>query len=445
MRAVTHITPHLGGGVGSVLLNYLDRVKGNPCFEHRVFSLEYANEKALLASKTAGFFLADRMSSDHKGLLDAIAASDIVIFHWWNHPLLNYFLVRETLPSARIIFWSHISGFHPPYIFNKPALYYPDLFVFTSPVSYETPEVMNLPDERKDRLRDIWSTGGVERFLSLAPKKHAGVNVGYVGTVDYGKIHPDFLNMCGNVSLPDIQFIVCGGPSQNQLLLESERMGMSDRFRFTGQVGDVSDFLPEFDIFGYPLAPHHYGTCEQSLGESMAAGVPPVVLANRTESCIVTDGVTGMVAQDEASYTRALETLCRDSGLRQRLSFNAREDAGRRYSLDLMIARWDKVFDEVLMFPKTGRTWTGNHSGQDVSPACVFLESLGDYAETFAARLRARSEREKDTAAEGIKRLCESSPLWRSETRGAPRHYHRFFPEDKDLKTWSALCEEKSI
>ena len=445
MYTILHITPHLGGGVGSVLLNYLRKVNGNPYFLHKVLSLEYANEKALLASKTVGFSLMDKMSSDHDGLLTAISEADVILIHWWNHPLLYAFLVRETMPPARIIFWSHISGFHAPYVFNEPALNYPDLFVFTSPLSLEVAEIKNLREERQKALRVIWSTGGIEHVATVQPKPHAGFKIGYIGTVDYGKMHPHFLKMSTMVKIPDAQFVVCGGPSEKQIQEESMQYGMGERFVFTGQISDVNNYLSEFDVFGYPLAPYHFGTCEQSLGESMAAGVPPVVMANRTECYIVDDGVAGIVAANEEAYVQAIEVLYRNPDLRQRLSDNARKAAKQKYSIDLMVNRWEKVFNEALSLPKTKRQWKGRYRGKNVSPANIFLESLGEYGKKFMNSLNAHDENDKKAARDGIRKLYMSSHLWRSSTRGTANHYHFFFPEDKDLKLWGDLtCIECS-
>lgn len=445
MKTVLHITPHLGGGVGRVLLNYLQEVQGSPDFSHQVLSLEYANEKALLAARTSGFPLMDKMSSDHKGVLAAMAAADIVLIHWWNHPLLYAFLVRETLPPARIIFWSHVSGFHAPYVFSEPALHYPDLFVFTSPLSLDAPEVKNLPETRQKVLRVIWSTGGIDHVASVQPKPHQGFKVGYIGTVDYSKMHPDFLKMSSMAEIPEAQFIVCGGPGEKQIQEESLQYEKGERFIFTGQVSDITPYLSEFDVFGYPLAPYHWGTCEQALGESMAAGLPPVVLANRTEGYIVEDGVTGLVAANEDAYARALEELYRNPGLRRRLSGNAREAAGKLFSLDLMVSRWESLFDEALNFPKTKRKWTGSYHGKRVSPHHIFLESLGKYGKEFICSLKADNARAKNAAMDGIKKLCGSSYLWRSNTRGTPHHYHSFFPKDNVLKLWSGLVREEPV
>jgi glycosyltransferase involved in cell wall biosynthesis len=442
MKTVLHITPHLGGGVGKALLNYLAEVKGSPDFLHKVLSLEYANEKALLASQTTGFPLKDKMSSDHEGMIAEIAVADIVLIHWWNHPLLYAFLVRESLPPARIIFWSHISGFHPPYVFNDPALHYPDLFVFTSPISLNAPEIINLAEERQKVLRVIWSTGGIDHVASVQSKPHHGFKVGYIGTVDYGKMHPGFLKINSMIQIPDVQFVVCGGPSEKQIQEESLQYEMGNRFIFTGQVNNITNYLSEFDVFGYPLAPYHWGTCEQSLGESMAAGVPPVGLANRTESYIIEDGVTGIVAANETEYVRGIEELYLKPEFRQTLSRNAREAAGKLYSLDLMISRWESVFNEALSFPKTKRKWTGQYNGRTVSPHNIFLESLGKYGKEFRYSLNAHNEKDKNVAEDDIRKLYESSYLWRCNTRGTPHHYHHFFPEDDFLRRWSGLCAD---
>ncbi|MDD2714786.1 MAG: glycosyltransferase family 4 protein [Candidatus Wallbacteria bacterium] len=435
---ILHITPHLGGGVGRVLLNYLEKVKGTG-FSHKVICLEYANEKAILAAQVSGFSLSDKMSSNHDGIMAEVEKADIVLVHWWNHPLLNAFLVRESLPPARIIFWSHISGFHAPYVFSRPALNYPDLFVFTSPFSRDTQEVKKLPDARQKALRVIWSTGGIEHVASIMPKPHSGYRIGYIGTVDYSKMHPGFLKMSSLVKIPDVHFVIVGGPSERKIQEESLQYEMGKRFTFTGYVGSINQYLSEFDVFGYPLAPYHYGTCEQSLCESMAAGVPPVVLSNMTERYIVDDHVTGIVAAGEESYAAAIEELYLNPDLRRKLSDNARAAARRRFSLEKMVDSWDDAFNQVLNLPKTKREWTGRYAGKTVSPAHVFLESLGESGLEFQASLNAETESEKKAAAESIRKLYGTSPLWRSDTRGNPHHYHYFFPEDGYLKLWCDL------
>ena len=153
--------------------------------------------------------------------------------------------------------------------------------------------------------------------------------------------------------------------------------------------------------------------------------------------------MTGIVAADEESYVRAIEGLYRNPYLRQRLSDNARKESKQRYSLDLMVNLWESIFNETLNFPKTKRQWTGKYSGRKVSPTHIFLESLGAYGNEFLYSLNAHNEKDKEVAKDSIRKLYESSHIWRSNTRGTARHYHYFFPEDKALKYWSDLtCTE---
>lgn len=435
---ILHITPHLGGGVGRVLLNYFSKAKDDSIFMHEVVCLDYANSKAVEVAKNIGLSLFDKMSEKKQEVLDLIADSDIVLIHWWNHPLLYDFLVREQLPPSRVIMWSHNSGLCLPGVFSEKLLAYPDLFVFTTPISYKAKEVKNLSDEQKKSLRVVWATGGVEHVKSIKPKTHTGFNVGYIGTVDYCKMHPDFLNICNQVDIPDIHFIVCGGPKEEELRQEAERLGIGGKFNITGPLSDIKEYLSLFDVFGYPLASYHYGTCDQTLQESMAAGVVPVVFSNPMESYMVKDGVTGIVAKDKEEYIKALQDLYHNRELRNTLSQNAKEYALSTYSLDKLANEWEKIFYEVLNFPKTIKKWKISKTDSNITPKDIFLESLGDYGKDFVSYCNAEGDEEKRKAVEGIKKLAKTAN-WQAETRGTVHHYNYFFPNDPYLSIWSQL------
>lgn len=429
---ILHITPHLGGGVGKVLLNYLIKAKNDPDFEHVLACLDYANENALETARKQKLKIRGDMAKDRPGLLKMAAESDVVLMHWWNHPLLFDFIVRTELPPCRLIIWSHISGFHPPYVFTEKILSYPDKFIFTTPLSFETDEVKNLSAKKKKNLHAIWSTGGVEHVRKVKPEKHSGFSVGYIGTVDFVKIHTDFLNICGKINIPDVKFIVCGGPKEKEFEKEAQALGIGDKFDFKGIVSDITKYLSVFDVFGYPLAPYHYGTCDQVLQESMAAGVVPVVLSNKMESYMVKDKETGLVAKTEEEYVQAVESLYRDEKLRNRLSENARSYAIKTFSLGAVAKEWNETFKEVMKISKSAKKWEMSGRRKEIAAMDVFLESLGKYGKDFKSFRDAKSENEKKEALREIIKL-NMLAAWKSETRGTAHHYHFFFPEDPEL------------
>ncbi len=428
-KRILHITPHLGGGVGRVLLNYLTKVKNNGRFSHEIACMDYANEDAKRTVSREGLLLADNFFRKHAGLIRKISDADIVLIHWWNHPLLYDFLVREQLPSCRVILWSHISGFNPPYVFVKPLFHYADIFVFTTPISYETDEIKELPEKYKEKIRVVWSTAGTEHVAGFKPKPHDGFNIGYIGTVDYCKIHPNFIKMCGGVDIEDARFIVCGGPMDKEIYSEAVMEGLGQKFLFEGQVDNINDYLAIFDIFGYPLSPYHYGTCEQALVEGMAAGVVPVVMANKTENYMVKDGITGFVANDESRYIQAIKELYRNPGLRNCISVRTKDEALKRFSLENMTGEWDKIFEEIMNFPKTQKRWSGKFNGSKVTYFQVFIESLGKYGKPFMDYMDAKNNAQKIKALQLIEKVINSNHIWKSKTRGSVYHYNSFFKD----------------
>lgn len=442
MKKILHITPHFGGGVGSTVLSYLARVASSQHFKHTAVCLDYANKNAIEISKKAGFSLFDNMSKKKSKILKLIADADVVLIHWWNHPLLYDFLVREQLPASRIILWSLIVGSPSPNNFTDKLLKYSDMFVFSSPLSYKIKEVQKLPAKNKRYLRDIWATGTVDHIKSLKLKKHPGFNIGYMGTVDYAKMHPDFLEICSKVNIPNVKFIVVGGKNEKIMEREAKKLGIADKFNFTGFVSEAEKwkYLSTFDIFGYPLAPHHYGTCDLALQESMVMGVVPVVLANPMESYIVKSG-TGIVAKDKNAYIKALEDLYYNHKRRNLLSKNTRKYALKAFSLEKMVREWDRVFNEILVFPKKVRKWEINKNINEITSKDVFLESLDNYGKDFVSYCNAKNGQEKKNAIKKIKELAKSIN-WQSKTKSTVHHYHSFFPNDKYLSLWSKLMRD---
>lgn len=436
---ILHLTPHLGGGVGRVLLNYMEHDGSTTDHEHAIACLEYANEDALRRASSLGIPVSDQLAEDPATLLDSISRADITLIHWWNHPLLWQLMLDQPLPPARVLLWSHVAGHTAPQVFTRDLIFFPDRFVLATEFSRESSVIRDLTrEEREQAVRTVFTCAGIEHVQDVTPRPHDGFRIGYIGTVDYCKMHPSFLAWCAAADIPDVVFVVCGGDRHEDIRAEAEAMGIAHRFQFLGQVPDIRSHLATFDVFGYPLNRAHYGTGEQVLIEALAAGVPPVVLGGGAESHVVTDGIDGLVVDDEADYPRALEQLHGDPDLRRRLAHNARTGARQHYTIESTARAWNAVFDEVLTLPRRPRRWPTEVDTGGLSGGRMFVTSLGDQAGPFAHAL----DGDHDTVVAAEAAIAQLPYHHRTPTRGTALHYRQFFPEDGHLQRWCRLLAE---
>ena len=329
---ILHVTPHLGGGVGSVLLNWLSAVKN-----HSVLCLDYANDRAKARCQELGVRLLDRM--DGKGYTQAleIEKADVVVVHYWDHAMLPKFMLsvpvlRDFTGRPKFVGWCHKN-----YAVDAREIEVLDLFVATSPIVFDQPSLRGY--SRYDNMRYIWSSSGPERFAGIQRTEHKGFVAGYVGTVDYKKMYagfPDMMKPCGL----DVVVRIVGGVAEHIPITDP-------RQEYLGHVEGVSEVLAGLDVFTYPLRPDHYGTCEQALGEAMAAGLPVVCFDNPCERSIVRHGVDGLLAKDDEEFVRHVEGLHGDEWLQQAMGRSARLRALELYSTEKMVRAWEAIFEEV--------------------------------------------------------------------------------------------------
>jgi glycosyltransferase involved in cell wall biosynthesis len=437
---VLHITPHFGGGVGTVLLGYLlHSTKTDPSLSHSVICLDYLNDPSKQILFQEGIPFKDRMYDTPGQICSQIEDADIVVVHWWNHPLLTDFLIRNPLPPCRLIIWCHITGSPAPNNLTPKILKYPDRFIFTTPVSYGDPEYKNLNESERQNVSAIWSTAGVERLQGIQLQAHEGFHVGYVGNLDPTKIHPDFIKLCKSINVPNVRFTVIG-PINQSLVDQARDQNMLDKMTFTGYISEAEKWalLSTFDVFGYPLARHHYGSCDQTIQESMAMGIPSVVLNNSMESYMVDHGVTGLVLEDGDQYVRAIEELSQNDEKRRQLGANAKSFAFKAYSITESAVEWKKTFDQVLQLKKSSKTWI-NSKTYSITPAEIFIESLGNYGLPFLSHMSSFGHDRDRHAA--ILRQMGQDRNWTSSTKSTVHQFLQFFPNDSILKEWSELMQ----
>lgn len=318
---VLHITSHLGGGLGSVIIDFLKARSSDT-----LVSLDTINRWAkdqLYKNKTT---YEEHVYPDY--LKDYwIPMADIVLVHWYDHPLLIQHILTSDLPPCRLIFWCHKNTHY-----SSAVKTFPDMWINTSPV--------------QGPKKYIWSTRDMRPFQAIKKVAHEGFNVGYIGTVDYKKMHPLFFDLCSQIKIPDVHFYVIG---ENKTIDEDR-----PNFTFTGKVDDIKPYLAKMDLFGYPLHPNHYGTCEQVIGEAMCAGVPPVTLNNSAERYIIDSSFNGFRASLNM-YPKVIENLANQPVIRNWMGGNAKDIAHSVYNHKFMLQEWDKVFNEIMDQPKRKR------------------------------------------------------------------------------------------
>ena len=439
-KHILHLTPHIGGGVGRVLLNYLNSTKNDSGYSHEICCLDTVHKKEKNIVQQYEIKLTDNVYKNISGLFGEIKRADIILLHWWNHPLLFSLLVLYDLPPCRLIIWSHVSGLSGTNVFTEKLLNYADKFLFTTPISYKSEVVRKAPLTIRNKLNDIWSTSGVEYVNRVAPK-HCKLSfcIGYLGTVDYAKLHPDFVAICNSIEIDQKSFIVCGGSAEKDIAFDANNSGFGEKFTFTGEVSEVNDYFHLFDVFGYPLSSEHYGTCDQVLAEAMAAGVVPVVFNNPMECSMVEHLKTGLIVTNKEEYARAIELLYNNEALRLSLSQNAVKFACEFFSLNQMIKSWNITFDQIISLDKSSKNWLYKPSGI-TGPVDVFFESLGGGAEPFKNFLNLSEKNIESEDLKIIKKLA-GSPQWQSKTKGTVHHYLSFFPDDKQLLELSSLLK----
>ena len=440
---ILHITPHLGGGVGAVICAWLKNDSSSN--KHFVVSLDNNinkdNYDTLNNLYNCTIFEGIWNKKNQK-----ISESDVVILHWWNHPLTFDFIYNVKLLPCRLIVWCHTACTCPPNVLTEDVVNYADKVVFTSPVSYSSRDVKKLVKKHREKFELIWSTSGVEKFLSKNKTEHNGFVVGYIGTADFSKLYNNFIKLCSKITDENVRFEVYTIDSQEELKKQSYDMGIVNRFFFGGKVphDKMPEILARFDVLGYPLQKGHYGTCEQALGEAMAAGIVPVCMNNPCEKNIVENGVNGFLCKSEKEYVKTIESLISGAKDLKALSDSSRVRAKQVYSIEKMIEKWDALIESAVERGKHCHFCGLNQNSLKLPllPHELYIRSLGRYGKPFGKYVFAKRKMQKKIACKKITKLFRKNHSFLSNSKGSPIQYLKYFKDSEILLFWSNLARQ---
>lgn len=419
---VLHITAHLGGGVGKALSGLVAQAKASKSgVQHLIVCLEKP-EKSQFIDGIRGYRGEVIVCPSMHRLENLIRDSDIVQLEWWNHPATIKYLCSLSFPPIRLITWSHVSGLHNPIIPQRLILA-SHKFLFTSQCSYESKEVMSLPSEFKDRLGVVPSSGGFSGLPEALAKANESIAVGYIGSLNFAKLHPRYIDYLSAVEIPGFRVRMIGDlTNQDVLNQQCDSLGKTGMLEFRGYSTDVASELASINVLAYLLNPEHYGTTENALLEAMAMGIVPIVLDNPAERQIVDDHCTGLIVNSPDEFAEAIKWLSENPANRQWLGRQASKSVRERFAAERMDAALNSHYQSILSMEKRG---------------IVFSEIFGgDPAEWF---LSCQSDR-TIFAEDGSINLDDGNHLSYGlfeKSKGTVFHFSEYFPDNLRLNRWA--------
>lgn len=414
MIRVLHLAAHAGGGVGKALSGLaVESVVVCPEIVHSFVFFE-SQEKPQFLERIIECGCEVVVSPRTSELTRLIEAADIVQLEFWNHPLILQALCCQSLPAMRLLVWCHISGLYNPVIPTK-LFSAAERFLFTSPCSCESEQVAKLPPDVRSRLSVVSSCGGFND-LPWSSGREDALTLGYIGSLNFAKLHPRYVDFLAAVEKPDLTVRLIGDlTNKNILERQAACAGREGMFEFRGYSTDIAAELNAINVLAYLLNPEHYGTTENALLEAMAMGVVPIVLDNPAERQIIEDHRTGLIVSSPREFADAVKWLTEYPGERKKIGRQAAETVRSKFAVSKMVTSLTDHYLELMSAGKRDISFAGVFGA---GPADWFLSCQGK--QTFFSL----------SGTENPDLDCFSIPALFEETKGSIFHFQKYFPND---------------
>ena len=148
-----------------------------------------------------------------------------------------------------------------------------------------------------------------------------------------------------------VEFWLVGGLDDHPGAITKEQLDAvcdGSYIKWLGYRTDVKELLQQSHIVAFPS--FYMEGLPKSLIEATAIGRP--IITTQSIGCkdTVDDGVNGFLipTKDVGALVEKLRVLIDDADLRQRMGRAAREKAEREFSLDIVIERHLKIYNELI-------------------------------------------------------------------------------------------------
>ncbi len=176
--------------------------------------------------------------------------------------------------------------------------------------------------------------------------------VGAVGNIRSAKAYDVFIDMAKELTSRNqkYRFLIAGQGNnslQDSLAEHISRLGLSEFISFLGFVDNPELLYNNFDLYVSSSSSEGFSI---SCVEAMASGIPVVATRSGGPEEIITDMVNGRLVptNDPTALADAVEQICDDSELREKLVKNALERARADFSEISVISTYDSLISSLI-------------------------------------------------------------------------------------------------
>lgn len=436
---ILHILAHMGAGAGKAVSGMAISDKAN---EHSIILLDKP-EKFNHIKRCEQNGINIKICPTAEEEREELSKADVAVVSWWHHPLTYRMLMNIADIPSRLVLWCHVNGLYYPEL-NPEFMSCFDACMFTSKESFEN-ERWSAKEKAAIHEKSIIVYGMGDFRSEEFPQKNdyeirqGKMRVGYVGSLDYAKLHPDFTGWLKAAveKNGDMRFELAGDVT-GELRRDVMEQELSRHVKFLGFREDVKKFLTEWDAFIYLLNPYNFATTENALLEAMACGLPVVASDGIVEKSIIEEGKDGILAGDRISFAAELDRLSKSCELRKKLGEKARADIIRKYDIKENIIRFDLAVGNASRGHKKPHDFKGV-LGQE--PFDWFLSGCGAEDAKKIRDLSGMNQSNADFEAirQGISSL---KGIFKGKAKASVSQYSEYFPEDRRLKDLTSFIKK---
>lgn len=207
-----------------------------------------------------------------------------------------------------------------------------------------------VPSEKVSVVNNGLDASALEEYSS--GNLSSDVDILYVGRVIKSKGVFDLVDILADPAFSDTKLHVVGEGSDKEALMEKvSKLGIAKRVMFYGALSheDAIGKMVGADIFVLPS--RRVEGLPMVLVEALFAGLPVIATDIGGISDVVFADRTGILVpfNNKDAFKKSLLSLVTDEALRSKMAIDSKKMGYERFTLDVMLAKYEQVFKKVLV------------------------------------------------------------------------------------------------